>query len=157
MIAEYFQPEMEQMAACNAWTAQEAHDRLKSYYDGYHFSEDNMVDIYNPYSLVNALSRFKLLSYWASSGATSMLSKFIRDAELNIDRFDNCMVLRSVLETSDVTGGGPELFLYQTGYLTIKSCDEFGYTLGFPNEEVRQALYEVVSKAKTKSVSSCLQ
>ena len=32
----------------------------------------------------------------------------------------------------------------QYSYLTIKSSDEFGYFLGFPNQEVRQALYEVV-------------
>lgn len=36
------------------------------------------------------------------------------------------------------------MFLYQSGYLTIKHCDEFGYILGIPNEEVRQALNEIV-------------
>ena len=50
--------------------------------------------------------------------------------------------MRNTLELSDVSGGGAELFLYQSGYLTIKDCDEFGYILGFPNEEVKQALYE---------------
>ena len=52
------------------------------------------------------------------------------------------MILRNTLETSDVTGGGPELFLYQSGYLTIKSCVGNVYHLGFPNEEVKQALYK---------------
>ena len=108
-----------------------------------------MVDIYNPYSLINALNTQELNSFWASSGATSMLPKFIENAELRMNSFEDCTVLRSTLETSDVSGGGAELFLYQTGYLTIKSCDEFGYTLGFPNEEVRQALYEVVLPALT--------
>ena len=41
-----------------------------------------MVDIYNPFSLINALDTQDLNSYWASSGATSMLPKFIKDAEL---------------------------------------------------------------------------
>ena len=45
---------------------------------------------------------------------------------------------------SDVTGGGAALFLYQSGYLTIKASDEFGYILGFPNKEVKQDLYEFV-------------
>jgi len=49
----------------------------------------------------------------------------------------------------DVTGGGPELFLYQSGYLTIKASDEFGYDLGIPNEEVRQALNQMVLPALT--------
>ena len=59
------------------------------------------------------------------------------------------MILRNTLETSDVTGGGPELFLYQSGYLTIKSCVGNVYHLGFPNEEVKQALYECVLPALT--------
>ena len=33
---------------------QQTHDNLKDYYDGYHFSRRNMVDIYNPFSLLNA-------------------------------------------------------------------------------------------------------
>ena len=148
-IGENFQTELEKMAARNKWTAQETHDRLKEYYDGYHFSEDNMVDIYNPYSLVNALAQSKLKNFWASSGATSLLPKFLDNAELRLGDFDNCRILRNVLETSDVTGGGAALFLYQSGYLTIKSSDEFGYTLGFPNEEVKQALYEMVLPALT--------
>ena len=57
--------------------------------------------------------------------------------------------MRDTLETSDVTGGGAELFLYQSGYLTIKNCDEFGYILGFPNKEVKRALYDVVLPSLT--------
>ena len=48
--------------------------------------------------------------------------------------------MRNTLELSDVTYGGAALALYQSSYLTIKDCDEFGYILGFPNEEVKQAL-----------------
>lgn len=46
------------------------------------------------------------------------------------------------------------LFLYQTGYLTIKSSDEFGYFLGFPNQEVKQALYEVVLPTQKNAIDS---
>ena len=143
-IDDNFQPEVEQMAEQNGWTNEEARNRLKEYYDGYHFSDDNMTDIYNPYSLVNSLSDRKIRNYWASSGATSLLPKFITDAEIRMKSFDGCPILRNTIETSDVTGGGPELFLYQSGYLTIKSSDEFGYILGFPNEEVKQALFGTV-------------
>ena len=58
---------------------------------------------------------------------------------------------------SDVTGGGAELFLYQSGYLTIKKYDEFGYILGVPNEEVKQALYEMVMPAITMRAESDIQ
>ena len=137
-IADNFQQELANMGALNGWSLQETHDRLKEYYDGYHFSEDNMEDIYNPYSLVNALAQSKLKNYWASSGATSLLPKFVKNAEIRMGSFENCAILRSVIETSDVTGGGAELFLYQSGYLTIKSVEGMVYHLGFPNEEVKQ-------------------
>ncbi len=143
-IGDNFQPELQRMGDENGWTAQETHDRLKDYYDGYHFCEDNMVDIYNPFSLVNALSQARIRNFWASSGATSLLPKFVDDMELRLRDFDNCRIMRDTLETSDVTGGGAELFLYQSGYLTIKKSDDFGYILGFPNKEVRSALYDTV-------------
>ena len=43
-----------------------------------------------------------------------------------------------------MTGGGPELFLYQSGYLTIKGYMNGTYLLGIPNFEVKQALSEIV-------------
>ncbi len=156
-IGENFQPELEEMAKVNGWSAQETHDRLKDYYDGYHFSRRNMVDIYNPYSLVNALNTQELGNFWASSGATSLIPKFVADAELRMGDFENCPILRNILESSDVTGGGAALFLYQSGYLTIKESDEFGYILGFPNEEVKQALYEMVLPALTMRAESEIQ
>lgn len=148
-IEAYFAPELERMAVVNGWTVDEAHARLKAYYDGYHFSRRNMTDVYNPFSLINALSTQELRNFWAQSGATSLLPKFIDDMELRLRDFESCTILRDTLEMSDVTGGGPELFLYQTGYLTIKSSDEFGYILGFPNEEVRQSLYSSVLPSLT--------
>ena len=148
-IGANFQPELEKMAKANNWSVQETHDRLKDYYDGYHFSRRNMADIYNPYSLINALNVQELGNFWASSGATSLIPKFVDNAELRLGDFEGCRIMRNTLEMSDVTGGGAALFLYQSGYLTIKESDEFGYVLGFPNEEVKQALYEMVLPALT--------
>ena len=153
-ITANFMPEIERMGKVNGWTVGEAHDKLKEYYDGYHFSRRNMVDIYNPFSLVNALNAEELRNFWAQSGATSLLPKFVDNMELRLEQFDNCYIDRDTLETSDVTGGGSELFLYQTGYLTIKSFDGDVYMLGFPNEEVKRALYRVVVPALTMRTNS---
>ena len=156
-ISDNFKEEMEELAERNEWTLQQAHDNLKEYYDGYHFSEDNMIDIYNPFSLINALVQSKLRNYWATSGSTSLLPKFVTDAEIRLQDFEDCMILRNTLEMSDVTGGGAELFLYQTGYLTIKSYEEGVYHLGFPNAEVKQALYECVLPALTMKQEADVQ
>ena len=148
-IQENFQPELERMGEVNDWTTQETHDRLKDYYDGYHFSADNMVDIYNPFSLINALDISKLSNFWAASGATSLLPKFVDDLDVSLEYFDHCYIDSTTLETCDVSDGGAELFLYQAGYLTIKEYEDGVYTLGFPNEEVKQALYKLVVPALT--------
>ena len=144
-----FKPEISKLAEYEDWTYDEAVAQLTAYYDGYHFSRRNMVDIFNPFSLINALSDSDLKNYWASSGATSLLPKFVDDMELKLGNFDPCTMLRQTIETSDVTGGGAELFLYQSGYLTIKDYQMGVYILGFPNNEVRQALYETVLPALT--------
>ena len=139
-----FKPEISKLAAYEDWAYDEAVAQLSAYYDGYHFSRRNMVDIFNPFSLINALADSDLKNYWASSGATTLLPKFVDDMEIRLKDFDHCALISTTIETSDVTGGGPELFLYQSGYLTIKGYVNGTYLLGIPNFEVRQALNEIV-------------
>ena len=148
-----FDEQIKAMAARYKVSEDEMKYRLKRKYDGYHFSP-SMLDIYNPFSLLNALDTQDLSCFWVSSGATSMLPKFVDNMELRLRNFEHCPILRKTLESSDVINGGAELFLYQTGYLTIKSSDEFGYFLGFPNQEVKQALYEVVLPTLTMQSES---
>ena len=143
-VVRDFKPEINKLASRKGWTFDEAVAQLTAYYDGYHFSHDNMVDIFNPFSLINALADSKLRNYWASSGATSLLPKFVDDLEIRLKDFDHSALLDTIIETSDVTGGGAELFLYQSGYLTIKGYVSGTYLLGIPNSEVRQALNEIV-------------
>ena len=144
-----FKPEINKLAEYEDWTFDEAVAQLTAYYDGYHFSRRNMVDVFNPFSLINALADSDLKNYWASSGATSLLPKFVDNIEMRLKDFENCPIDSDTLETSDVTGGGAELFLYQSGYLTIKGYMDEIYLLGIPNYEVRKALYRIVLPALT--------
>ena len=96
-------------------------------------------------ALINSMS----VDAWASSGATSLLPKFVDNMEMRLKDFENCPIDCDTLETSDVTGGGAELFLYQSGYLTIKGYMDDIYLLGIPNYEVRKALYRIVLPALT--------
>ena len=146
-ITDNFMPEIEAMGKKNGWTTEETVIQLKDNYDGYHFSAENMVDVFNPYSLINALDQSSIKNFWAASGATSLLPKFVDDMEIRLKDFENCPIDSDTIETSDVTGGGAELFLYQSGYLTIKGYEEGLYLLGIPNHEVRKALYNIVLPA----------
>ena len=156
-VIENFKPEIKKLGEYEDWDFDESVAQLKAYYDGYHFSRKNMVDVFNPFSLINALADSDLKNYWASSGATSLLPKFVDDMEIKLKKFDPCKLIRQTIETSDVTGGGAELFLYQSGYLTIKDYQMGVYILGFPNQEVRQALYDMVLPALTLKKCSDIQ
>ena len=156
-MIDNFMPEIEAMGKREGWTVEKTISQLKANYDGYHFSRHNMVDVYNPFSLVNALADGEIKNYWASSGATSLLPKFVSDMEIRLKDFDNCALISPIIETSDVTGGGAELFLYQSGYLTIKGYMNGLYLLGIPNHEVRQALYEMVLPALAMRRSGDIQ
>lgn len=111
----------------------------------------------NPFQLLAnyanfAKTRGKRLAYPPLSLQPQTFQKeleFVDDMEFHMLDLDQCDVMRDTLESSDVAGGGAQLFLYQSGYLTIKHSDGFGYVIGFPNEEVRQALYNLVLPALT--------
>ncbi len=143
-LTDNFMPEIEKMAEFNGWTIEDTILQLKAYYDGYHFSCRNMIDMFNPFSVINALANSELKSYWAASGATSLLPKFVSDLEIHLEDFENCPIDSDTIETSDVVDGGAELFLYQSGYLTVKGYEEGLYMLGIPNYEVRKALNKIV-------------
>ena len=144
-----FKPEIEKLADYENWTFDEAVAQLQAYYDGYHFSRKNMVDVFNPFSLIKALSLTKIDNYWDSSETAALLPPLEISLENRLEDLENCALINTIIETADVSEGGAELFLYQSGYLTIKGYYERVYLLGFPNHEVRQALYERVLSVHT--------
>lgn len=116
---------------------------LKAQYDGYHFSK-KLIDVYNPYSLVNALNARAIGDYWFQSGTpTSLIDKYIKNNWVTKD-LEGAVVSMSSLESGDVLGDNLELSCYYTGYLTIKRYDPKyqEYTLGYPNAEVRNIFIE---------------
>jgi len=145
-ILDNFQPELEAMGKANGWTVDETLDKLKNMYDGYRFSSDADPEkmVYNPFSLINALSDKDLNPYWASSGGSSLLNELLQQADTDKIDVENCYIDKDDLEMDDVSLENVELFLYQSGYLTIKDYDGDSYTLGIPNNEVRRALYKIV-------------
>jgi hypothetical protein len=137
---------IESIAREKNWTKQEVQERLKDKYDGYHFS-NALVDIYNPYSLLNTFYEKQLGDYWFDSGTSSSLinafQQYIGDFNLELDKIDSS----DWMEPSDFRKSLEDHasiipLLYQTGYLTIKEYDGENeqYKLGIPNAEVRIGL-----------------
>ena len=132
---------LEQLAIANEWTREEALVRLKQQYDGYHFTWPS-ADIFNPFSLLNAMLDKRLDSYWFASGTPTYLIEMMR--KFNTLPADLTMMEGSAYDFDAPTEGMSSIMplLYQSGYITIKDYDkQFGsYTLGIPNKEVRIGL-----------------
>lgn len=142
-IKFYFKPELERLAETRHWTVPQAISELQQKYDGYHFSE-SLVGVHNPFSVLSALNEGKLKSYWMSTGANALLMKILKDFANDATTLDGSLIDMDYLETSDVNTTNPKLFLYQAGYLTLKGVLGDSYILGFPNGEVKKALFDMV-------------
>ncbi|MCH5234007.1 MAG: AAA family ATPase [Muribaculaceae bacterium] len=116
---------------------------LKENYDGYHFSKD-LTDIYNPYSIINALADRTIKAYWASTGTPSLLVDMIKEKNINIEKIEGVQVTDNKLLGINHQLDDPITLLFQSGYLTIKNYDKTGktYTLDYPNLEVEQAFFD---------------
>ena len=132
---------LDDFAAHNQLTRQETMDALKRQYDGYHFTWPS-PDIFNPFSLLNALQDRALKSYWFESGTTTFLIELLR--KYGNDLTDIKEIEASACDFDAPTESATNIvpLLYQSGYLTIKAYNsEFDYyTLGIPNREVRIGL-----------------
>ena len=138
-LEENFVPEIEAMAERFRFSKDECLAELKRMYDGYHFCM-NCPDIYNPFSLLNALAEKKFGSYWFGTGTPTFLIKKLDAINFDARKFDALIKI----EESEITDYRPENpdpipLLYQSGYLTIKTWNErqLSYKLGFPNDEVK--------------------
>ena len=129
---------IERMAVEYGCSAEEMFGRIKTRYDGYHFSEKS-EDIYNPYSLLNAFTDCKLANYWFESGTPTFLIRQMQHFRTDIMSLDRMEVSSSAFDqpTENMEDALP--LLYQSGYLTIKDYDPEAeaYTLSIPNQEVR--------------------
>jgi hypothetical protein len=145
-LKDNFQCGIHQLATECRCTADEMAERLREQYDGYHFTY-NMVDIFNPFSLLNAFAANRLDDYWFQTGTPTFVIDMLKARKgqwkFDIEEIDGTIPLSlSDFNTPLEQADDPIPFLYQAGYLTIRSYDEVydSYVLGVPNTEVRVGL-----------------
>lgn len=120
-------------------------EKLKVNYDGYRFHE-NGSEIYNPWSILNCLSKQEVVNYWNETGVPTLVAESLQRIDADIEAVLNSECDKNTLRGLDLRSANPLALLYQTGYLTIKEYDpEYEtYTLGIPNREVREGLLGVL-------------
>lgn len=142
--------DIELMAERNSTTYDDMLARLKHHYDGYHFSEA-MEDMYNPFSLVNAFASGKVNDYWFDRGTSSaLIDMFAQMPPVDVTELEGIRLPSTAFDLPFESFDDPIPILYQSGYLTIKTCKNYDldiiYTLDFPNQEVRRGFAECLFK-----------
>lgn len=139
---------VEELAGEENISVPEAFAMLKDWYDGYHFSK-SLLDVYNPFSVMNALARRELSDYWYHTGAPSILIKTLQTNNISIANLSHSRASLDMLDNVSAIKVNPVALFYQTGYLTIKGYDSSSriFTLGFPNKEVEVGLMDNVLSA----------
>ena len=139
-----FQPEIQILATRQDLTYQQALAELKQWYDGYLFHPTG-EGMYNPYSVLSALAKREIKSYWFSTGTPTFLVNYLKEAHYFIPDLDgNVELNESGLETYRAVTENALPILFQSGYLTIIGYIKEArlYKLGFPNDEVRYGFLE---------------
>ena len=138
-LADY----VEAIAESQGKTHEEALRLLKQNYDGYHFCWPS-PDIFNPFSLLNALSDKRVDSYWFASGTPTYLIEMMRKFGVAPSQIGPIEAMTPAFDapTERMTSLIP--LLYQSGYLTIKDYyeEDYIYVLDIPNKEIRIGLME---------------
>ena len=131
-------PDVEALGEALGVSYEECLEELRQYYDGYHFSEHS-EDVFNPFSLIRALSGQKIGAYWFSSGTPSYLIKSLQKYHVNVTNIEQKSVSVDDFDVSPEQMTSALPLLYQSGYLTIKQYKPFtkSYKLGYPNQEVK--------------------
>ncbi|MEL3912261.1 ATP-binding protein [Treponema pedis] len=150
-LEKNFVPEIKNLAKENGITVDMGLQELRRRYDGYRFSEKS-DRMYNPFSLLNTFSSQEFKSYWFATGTPEFLVEYLKKAYYNIPDLDGeVQVDEHGLNDYRADPILPIPILFQAGYLTIKSYNNFSklYRLGFPNDEVRYGFLHNLMPAYT--------
>ena len=150
-IDRYFPQPIADMAADYRCTPEEMRLRLKRRYDGYHFSK-RMTDVYNPFSLLNALDSQSMDDYWFRSGTPTYLIRLLSHFNENINELTGKYYRPEEFVDYKADVERPLPMIFQSGYLTIKNYNfDFNtFLLDFPNNEVKNGFLTMLATSYLK-------
>jgi hypothetical protein len=142
---------------------------MKAWYDGFVFGSTN--DIYNPWSVINAIDKRKFAAYWANTSSNGLASKLLREADEDVkkklERLINNESIECVIdeeiEYSQLENDSDAIWslLLASGYLKVvrvyrddegidkDDIEELGladtvYELKFTNLEIRKMMRNLI-------------
>ncbi|WP_418552163.1 ATP-binding protein, partial [Prevotella sp.] len=150
-LETYFAEPIAEMAKDYRCDTDEMKLRLKKQYDGYHFS-DLMTDIYNPFSLLNAFSKRRIMDFWFRSGTPTYLIRLLSHFNENMNELTGKYYGMEEFVDYKADVEKPLPMIYQSGYLTIKDYNmrRNRFLLDFPNDEVKNGFLTMVATSYLK-------
>ena len=150
--------EKEVFAALDEYGLSEEKEEVKKWYDGFTFG--GYTDIYNPWSILNFLSKKEYMAYWANTSSNELVSKLIREAGTDVkENFEElmkgntiCCPIDEQLVYNQLNEGESAIWslLIASGYLKIVSRENnvvYGrerlYELAITNGEVIDMFYHM--------------
>ena len=145
-MEDYFHQQIEEMADENGCDFDEMKRGLKKQYDGYHFSK-KMTEVYNPFSLLNALQEKDIRNYWFKTGTPTYLIRLMDHFNENLNELTDKYYAEEDFSDYKADIERPLPMIYQSGYLTIKEFDNRTKTfkLDIPNDEVKQGFISLLA------------
>ena len=145
------------MSEVYGYTEQEMKQTLKLQYDGYHFGP-KLIDIYNPFRILNAFSSQMIQDYWFRSGTPTYLIRLLNHEKESMNNLTGRYYEPSQFVDYKADVEMPLPMIYQSGYLTIKDYDRDtnSFLLNFPNNEVKKGFVAMVANdyLKTKNTAN---
>ena len=144
-VERYFAEPLAELAQKYRQTVPEMRETLRRRYDGYHFST-RLVDVYNPFSLLNVFDSKWMRDYWFSTGTPTYLIHLLNHADEGLDELTGKYYDPAEFIDYKATVEKPLPMIYQSGYLTIKAYDmrRETFLLDFPNDEVKKGFLTAV-------------
>ena len=154
-LLSVFDEPIHELAAKLRRSYEDTVELLKKKYDGYHFG-DEMIEIFNPFSILNCFNKLQLRNFWFASGTPSYLVRLLAHCNENINELVGKYYDASQFIDYKADVEQPLPMIYQSGYLTIKDFNErlYTYKLDFPNEEVRNGFIDAVASGYFKGSQS---
>lgn len=140
-----FAEELEDTSSFLKISKQALLDKIRSWYNGYRFSA-KAETVYNPVSTNLFFYQKEFENFWFATGTPTFLINLLKQEGLyDLEHQEHAQLDFDSFDLEDLRAYG---LLYQTGYLTIQSRNEFGlYILDYPNHEVKNSMYAYLLEA----------
>jgi hypothetical protein len=146
-----FTPYLEELATAHNCDVPEVLAEIRRWYNG--FSWDGKTSVYNPFSILVLLLQKNFTNLWFETGTPMFLVNLMKERNDVRLVLEPAKMKQAEYNSFDYRTLDTKQLFFQSGYLTIKNAaqssfnEELVYTLGIPNEEVRQSLMDYLTSS----------